>query len=87
VRSVSLIWGKRWGEAATQDGLEHKAAVSSVRGLADKGTISGDKLRKLMKVAPNLRLLPGDTVTVGAEIYTVYASTVRFGGDVVWQPP
>jgi hypothetical protein len=80
-----LIWGRRWNEAAKQlDGLERKAALKYVRDLADKGKITGDELRNLMKIAPSLRLLPGDTVTVAKETYAVYATTVRFGGDVVW---
>ena len=80
-----LIWGKRWDEAAKQlDGLDRKAALKYVRDLADKGKITGDELRRLMKMAESLRLLPGETMTVGKEIYAVYAATVRFGGDVVW---
>jgi hypothetical protein len=81
-----LIWGKRWDEAAKQlDNLDRKAAQKYVRDLADKGKITGDEQRLLMKITPKLGLQPGETMTVGKEIYTVYATTVRFGGDVVWR--
>jgi hypothetical protein len=81
-----LIWGKRWAEAAKQlDNLERKAALKYVRDLADKGTITGEELRGLMKISQNLRLQPGDTMTVNNVVYTVYDRTVRFGGDVVWR--
>jgi hypothetical protein len=81
-----LIWGKRWDEAAKQlDGLERKAAFKAVQGLAAKGKITGDELKLLMKTAPSLRLLPGDTITGDKKIYAVYTATVRFGGDVVWR--
>lgn len=81
-----LVWGKRWDEAAKQlDTLERKVTLSYVRSLADKGTITGDELRKLMKISSNLRLQAGDTVTVGKQFFAVYNSTVRFSdGDVVW---
>ena len=81
-----LIWGKRWAEAAKQlDNLDRKAALSYVRGLADKGTITGDELRGLMKISQSLRLQAGDTLKVGTQFFAVYDSTVRFNeGDVVW---
>jgi len=81
-----LVRGKRWSEVTQQlDLLEHKAAVKYVRGLADRGSITGDELRLLMRTTGNLRLLPGETVTVGEVLYTVYAGSVRFGGDAVWR--
>jgi len=62
-----------------------RAAQKYVRDLADKGKITGDEQRLLMKITPKLGLQPGETMTVSKEIYTVYATTVRFGGDVVWR--
>jgi hypothetical protein len=81
-----LIWGKRWDEAAKQlDTLDRKAALTYVRGLADKGKITGDELRGLMKIAQSLRLQAGDTMKIGDQFFAVYDTTVRFsGGDVVW---
>jgi hypothetical protein len=79
-----LIWGKRWDDAANQlYKLDRKAALAYVREAADKGKISGDELRRLMKIAESLR--PGETVVVEKVTYTVYATSVRFGGDVVWR--
>ena len=81
-----LVRGKRWAEVTQQlDLLEHKAAVKYVRGLADRGSITGGELRLLMRTTGNLRLLPGETVTVGEVLYAVYAGSVRFGGDPVWR--
>lgn len=81
-----LVWGKRWDEAAKQIAVLGRAvALKYVRGLESNGTITGPELRTLMKMAPVLGLMPGDTVTVGDKIYTVYVKTVRFGGDVVWR--
>jgi hypothetical protein len=81
-----LISSKRWDEAAKQlEVLGRAAALKYVGGLKANGTITGPEFRTLMKIAPVLGLMRGDTMTVGDKVYTVYATRVRFGGDPVWR--
>ncbi|MBM7772014.1 hypothetical protein JOD54_002218 [Actinokineospora baliensis] len=81
-----LIWGKRWGEAATQlAGLGRMPALIYVRNLANQKLITGDELRQLVGLAPDVRLRPGDALTVRHTTYVVYATTVRFEGEPAWR--
>jgi hypothetical protein len=80
-----LIWGKRWGEAATQINLlNRQVALAYVRGIANDGTITGDELRVLVKPM-SLRMRTGDSVVVDTVHYVVYDTFVRVEGDVVWR--